>query len=392
MRSPKDISEAKVAIVHDWLTGMRGGEKCLEVFCELFPGAALFTLVHNKGSVSPAIEKMDIRTSFLGKIPGIKKNYRKFLPLFTFAVESFDLSGYDIVLSSSHCVAKGARIPKGALHICYCYTPVRYAWLFYDDYFSSYGWLKRKIISLVLSRLKKWDLEANKRVDYFIAISHNVKKRIKEFYSRDSEVIYPPVSGPDQSVTEAREEPGKSGYYLVVSALVPYKRVDLAVDVFNKTGKALVIIGTGPDMEVLKKKSAGNISFGGWVDDTALFKYYSGAKALIFPGEEDFGIVPLEAQLFGKPVIALGKGGVTETVVPLSPETREATGVFFHEQTVDALRGAVDLFEKNENLFDPGKLRAHAMKFNRDRFKKEIFDNIKEKWDINARQDGRKYQ
>ena len=366
----------RTAIVHDWLTGMRGGEKCLEVFCELFPGATVFTLLHEAGSVSPAIENMDIRTSFLQGIPGITRHYRQFLPLFPAAIESFDLAGYDLVLSSSHCAAKGVRAPEGALHICYCYTPMRYAWKFFDEYFAKEAPLKRWMIAGVMAYLRKWDLASNKSIDYFIAISHNVKNRIREFYGRDADVIYPPVR------CDAGEPlAGDDGYYLIVSALVPYKRVDLAVKAFSETGKRLVVIGEGTDLASLKNASGNNnnIEFLGWVDDQRLAHYYDRCRALIFPGEEDFGIVPVEAQAHGKPVIAYGAGGALETVVPVN--NREGggsgpTGVFFYEQTPSALNRAVDMFEAGSGVFRADRIRENAARFGRERFKREIADYV----------------
>ena len=361
------MDNPKVAIIHDWLTGMRGGEKCLEVFCELFPDATLFTLLHKKGSVSPIIEQMDIRTSFLQRIPGIEKNYRKFLPLFPSAIESFDLSEYDLVLSSSHCVAKGVRTKPETLHICYCYTPMRYAWKFFNVYFSKESPLKKLFISFVIDRLKKWDLRTNNSVDNFIAISDNIKKRIKQYYSVDSDVIYPPVDT-DKDEIDSQDK----GYYLIVSALVPYKRVDLAVRAFNKTEKDLVIIGDGGDLAGLKKIAGKNIKFLGWVGDKELKKYYAGCRGLIFPGEEDFGIVPVEAQSYGKPVIAYGAGGALETVIPVDEDSSRPTGVFFNEQTSVSLNCAIELYETQMHLFDKDEIKKNAQKFSRDRFKREI--------------------
>lgn len=362
----------KTAIIHDWLTGMRGGEKCLEVFCELFPDATLFTLLHDKGSVSPLIEKMDIRTSFLQKFPGISKNYRNFLPFFPAAIESFDVSSYDLVLSSSHCVAKGVKVRPGSTHICYCYTPVRYAWKFYDEYFSGENILKKKFISFIMNKLRKWDLASNKSVDYFIAISDNVRSRIKEYYGRDSDIIYPPVDVALHGRGDLAKEHG--GYYLIVSALVPYKRVDLAVEAFTVSGRKLVVVGSGGELESLRHKAGSNIEFRGWSCDAEIVSCYQGCRALIFPGEEDFGIVPVEAQLHGKPVIAYARGGALETIVPFGggSQEEEATGVFFYEKTPEAINTAIDTYEKNENRFDPEVIRRSALRFNRDRFKDEV--------------------
>jgi glycosyltransferase involved in cell wall biosynthesis len=381
------MKDLKIAIIHDWLTGMRGGEKCLEVFCELFPDATIFTLLHDKGSVSPIIEDMDIRTSFLQKIPGIERSYRSFLPFFPKAIESFDLSGYDLILSSSHCVAKGAKIPPGALHICYCYTPMRYAWKFFDEYFSKENSVKRWVILKVIEGLKRWDIASNKRIDYFVAISDNVKARIKELYNRDADVIYPPAEGhleQDREGSFQEEESRDEDFYLIVSALVPYKRVDLAVRAFNETGKRLVIVGKGTDLERLRKISKDNIDFPGWVTDEELQTFYARCNALIFPGVEDFGIVPVEVQAHGKPVIAYAEGGALETVIPFNElrvtgRESQATGIFFNEQTEDALNGAVETFENNKKVFEPEKIKENVLRFNRDRFKREIQDYIEEK-------------
>jgi len=379
------MNNIKVALVHDWLTGMRGGEKCLEVFCELFPEATVFTLIHKKGSVSPTIEKMKIQTSFLQNIPGIFKNYRNFLPFYPAAIENFNLGGYDLVLSSSHCVAKGVNAPSNALHICYCYTPMRYAWKFFDEYFAGENKLKRWAISAAVKYLKRWDLRSNKKVDYFIAISDNVKNRIGEFYKREADVIYPPAD------IDAHAKLGKDeGFYLIVSALVPYKKVDLAVKVFNENGKPLIVIGSGPEFSRLQKESKSNISFRGWASDSELNDYYADCSALIFPGEEDFGIVPVEAQSHGKPVIAYAKGGALETIIPFSEELgmasgASATGVFFKEQTAASLKEAIETFEKNRSVFDPDIIRDNALKFNRGRFKREIREYIDSKWEFHVK-------
>ncbi len=366
----------KVAIVHDWIMSMRGGEKCLEVFCELFPDATVFTLVHNKGVASETIENMDIRTSFIQNLPKANSWYRNYLPLFPKAIESFDLGGYDFVLSSSHCVAKGAKIPKGAKHICYCYTPMRYIWLFFNEYFGNENIVKRKFISHVAKRLKRWDLKTNKNVDYFLAISDNVNNRIKTIYSRDAEVIYPPVDVNNFSTSHK-----DNGFYLIVSALVPYKRIDLAIEAFNKTGKRLVIIGTGNVEKELKNKAKSNIEFIGFVNPVELKRFYYDCSAVIFPGEEDFGIVPVEAQACGKPVIAYGKGGVLETVIPLQSTVHspQSTGVFFYKQTPQALIEAIELFEKNKDKFVPEKIRDNSLRFSREIFKQKIKEYIDNK-------------
>ncbi|MBP7216393.1 MAG: glycosyltransferase [Candidatus Omnitrophica bacterium] len=350
----------KVALVHDWLTGMRGGEKCLEVFCELFPDATLFTLLHKKGALSPTIEHMNIKTSFIQRLPLAVTSYRNYLPLFPRAIESFDLSGFDFVLSSSHCVAKGVRVPQGAVHICFCHTPMRYAWLFFQDYFGAMNPLKKALIFRVINRLKAWDQRTNESVDFFIATSDNVKKRIKDFYGRNSDIINPPVDTDVFSIGGHEED-----YYLMVSALVPYKRVDLAIQAFNDSGRKLIIIGTGNVQQTLRRMAKDNITFLGWVDDAGIRQHYQRCRALIFPGEEDFGIVPLEAQACGKPVIAYGRGGALETIT-------KRTGVFFYEQTPQALNDALKHFEANAGNFKPDEIRNHALRFSRVSFKEKI--------------------
>jgi len=364
----------KIAIIHDWLTGMRGGEKCLEVFCELFPDARIFTLLHNKGSVSQTIENMDIRTSFIQKLPNASSGYRNYLPLFPKAIESFDLSEYDFVLSSSHCVAKGARIPKGAKHICYCYTPMRYIWLFFNEYFGNENIIKKGLISMTTKYLKQWDLKTNKSVDYFLAISDNVSNRISAIYSKESDVIYPPVDI-DKFSTSHKDD----GFYLIVSALVPYKRVDLAIGAFNKTGKRLVIVGTGNAEKELKSIAAQNIEFVGGASDDKVRELYSNCSAVIFPGEEDFGIVPVEAQASGKAVIAYAKGGALETVIPLNSRNQKPTGVFFNKQTPETLISAIESFERNKDKFIPDGIRQNSLKFARCIFKQNIKEYIERK-------------
>jgi len=374
----------KVALVHDWLTGMRGGEKVLEVFCELFPDAHLYTLLHNRGSLSNTIEGMDIRTSFIQKLPLIKKKYRYILPIFPTAIERFDLRGYDLVLSSSHCVAKGVITGADTLHICYCFTPMRYIWDLYSLYFGKTrtGVITRIATSLVLNYLRKWDLESSKRVDKFVAISRYIAERIKKNYGRNSDLIYPPV---DCSYFK----PGlaNDGFYLMVSPLAPNKRVDLAVEAFNTIGLPLIVIGSGQEEKKLEKLAGKNIELMGWQPDEIVREHYANCKALIFPGVEDFGIVPLEAQACGKPVIAYGKGGALETIVPLDEniknekeQSSSATGMFFYEQTAESLANAVARFEDVQGQFNWQAIRKNAESFDRVIFKEKIRDYIDQKY------------
>ncbi|MCD6452244.1 MAG: glycosyltransferase [Acidobacteria bacterium] len=360
----------KVALIHDWLTGMRGGERVLEVFCELFPDAKIFTLLYIAGRLTPRIEGMEIETSFIDRLPFSSRIYRHYLPLFPAAVELFDLRGYDLIISISHCVAKGIISPPSSLHICYCLTPMRYAWDQYHHYFGEdrLGFFSRKIVPLFMNYLRTWDVASSRRVDLFVASSKNVKRRIRKYYRREAEVIHPPV---DTDFFTPGGEDG--GYFLLVSALVPYKRVDLAVATFNQLGLPLLIVGEGPESRRLRKMAKENIRFLGRVSDEKLRELYRGCRALIFPAEEDFGIAPLEAQACGRPVIAYGKGGVLETVIP------EETGVLFPEQSVPAMVSAVDKFQRLG--FNKEVIRKNALRFSPERFKEGISTFIKEGWE-----------
>ena len=359
----------RTALVHDWLTGMRGGEKVLEVFCELFPEAPIYTLLHIPGSVSPVIERHRIETSFVQRLPKVETKYRNYLPLFPTAIETFNLAGYDLILSSSHCVAKGVLPHAGTTHISYVHTPMRYVYEMYDQYFGPerMGRLKRCIIPFFANYLRLWDVATAGRVDHYVANAENVRRRIQRHYRRDATVIWAPV---DTQRLALSEKPGD--YYLVVSALVPYKRVDLAIGAAAKLGRPLVIVGTGPERGTLQKIAGPNVKFLGWQSDEQVRDWYAGCRALLFPGEEDFGIVPLETQACGKPVIAFGRGGALETVV------EGETGLFFAEQTVDALAAAMAKLEKEHDRFVPSTIRAHAMKFDRTVFKQRIQEFVQQ--------------
>jgi len=346
-----------VALAHDWLNGMRGGERCLDLICKEFPQAELYTLLFRPELVSDAIRNRRVHASGLQRVPGFREHYRWFLPLFPLAIESFRLpAGTDLVLSTSHCAAKGIRPPPGAKHLCYCFTPMRYAWSLQEEYFGRNP-LKRAVLELALARLRAWDRAASDRVDRFVAISRHVQERIRRFYGRESAVVYPPVAT-QYFTPDARG--GHDGYDLVVSALVPYKRVDLAVRAYAQSGRPLKIAGAGTELAALRKLAAPNVEFLGRVPDEGVRELYRRCRFLVFPGEEDFGIVPLEAQACGKPVVAFGKGGLLETVVA------GQTGAFFGEQTPEALQAAVAQAEKTE--WDPAAIRAHAETFGEDRF------------------------
>jgi glycosyltransferase involved in cell wall biosynthesis len=367
---------ARVALVHDWLTGMRGGERCLEVFCELFPEADLFTLLHVPGTVSRVIEDRRITTSFIQRLPAAVRHYRSFLPLFPRAVERFDLRGYDLVLSLSHCVAKGVRVHPGTLHISYCFTPMRYVWDLYDEYFGRRaGAVTRAVMPPVAAALRRWDRRTAAGVRHFVAISRFVADRIRRTWGRDSDVIYPPV---DIARFTALGSEGE--FYLVVSALAPYKRVDLAIEAANRLGRRLVIVGSGPEEARLRAMAGPTVEFLGSRPDEEVARLYARCRALIFPGLEDFGIVPLEAMASGKPVIAFGQGGVTETVIPPGG-AGPPTGLFFEPRTPDALVDALRRFEADPSCFDPKALRARAEAFDRPIFKERIAAYIERRWE-----------
>jgi len=354
-----------VALSHDWLNGMRGGERCLDLIGKEFPKAELYTLLYRPELVSETIRDRPVHTSGLQRIPGFLEHYRWFLPFFPMAIESFRVpAGTDLILSTSHCVAKGLRKPEGAKHLCYCFTPMRYAWSMQEDYFGRNPF-KRAALDIVLSRLRKWDRKASAGVDQFVAISHYVKERIKTFYGRDASVVYPPVA------TEYFTPDGRGdhdGFDLVVSALVPYKRVNLAVQAYSQTGKPLKIAGVGTEMEALRKIAAPNVEFLGRIPDEEIRELYRRCRFLVFPGKEDFGIVPLEAQACGKPVLAFGQGGLLETVKD------GLTGLFFSEQTPDSLAEAAARAE--EVAWNPAAIRAHAEAFSEARFQEGLGTEI----------------
>lgn len=372
MNTPSS-SPRRVAIVHEWFTSMRGGEKCVEALCEVFPDATLFVLLHNKGSVSPAIERMPIRTSWIGKLPFAAKRYRHYLPLFPAAVRSLDLTGFDLVISSHHCVAKGVRVPPGALHLCYCYTPMRYIWTQYDDYFGPErsGFLTRLGMRLVVKRLRAWDRATASNPHRYIAISGNIRERIRTIYGRESDVIYPPVETAALPVSRKND-----GFALIVSALVPYKRVDLAVEACTRLGRELIVIGDGPDLPRLQRLGGPTVRFLGWQDDAVVRDHFARCACVLFPGEEDFGIVPVEAMACGKPVVAYARGGALETVLD-APERR--TGVLFGEQTVAAMAEAIVRCDRER--FDPDVLHAWALEFDRELYKRRMAEAIRREWD-----------
>ena len=348
----------RVALVHDWLTGMRGGEKVLEVLCELYPEADLFTLIHRRGTVSPTIERRRITTSFVQRLPFAAQHYRSYLPLFPLAIEALRLDGYDVVISSSSCAAKAVRPPRGARHICYCHSPMRYAWDQFDAYFGPerVGGLRRRLLyQPVLGALARWDATTASRVDRFVANSRHVAGRIRRYYNRRAEIVYPPVD----TVFFRPGPPQAESHFLIVSALVPYKRIELAIAASHRLRVPLRIVGDGPERARLERGAPETVRFLGPMSGDALRDEYRRARAVLLPGEEDFGIVPVEAQACGRPVVALARGGALETVID------GETGVLFAEPSPESLAAALE--RVSSLAVDAGALHRHAERFSRER-------------------------
>jgi glycosyltransferase involved in cell wall biosynthesis len=363
--SIRERHQSKVALVHHWLLAMTGGERVCEAICELFQKPDLFTLFAEASQLAPILRNTSITTSFLQRMPFARKYYRYYAPLFPVAVELFDLRSYALVITSDASVVKGVITKPETCHLCYCYSPMRYAWNMFPEHLADGNALKRLCVAITMHYLRLYDQAAAARVDYIAAISNGVRNRIWKYYRRDSEVIYPPCD-----VERFRILNQADNYYLCVGRLVGYKRFDLAVKAFNTSGRRLVIAGDGPDAARLKSMAERNIEFLGRLSDDDLAILYSQCKALIFPGEEDFGIVPVEAQASGRPVIAYGKGGALETVIP------GRTGLFFPQQTSEALNEAVDEFEAISDRFNPNEIRKNAVRFGKERFKKEFEEYV----------------
>lgn len=354
----------RVAIVHDWLTGMRGGERVLASVSKLFPRADIFTLFHLPGQVSKEIENHRIITSRLQVMPWLNRHYRQYLPLFPLAIEQFDLTDYTLVLSLSHCVAMGAITRPECCHICYCFTPVRYIW---DQYWQYFGGLrpglKKMTVAWFAHNLRQWDVAASRRVDYYLTTSDHVAKRIWKYYRRPS-VVMPPGVDTDYF----QPAPGVGDFFLIVSALSPYKRLDLAIEACNRRNAQLVIIGWGPEEKRLRRLAGPTIRFLGAQPDSVLRQHYQHCRALIFPGEEDFGLTPLEAQASGRPVLAYARGGALETIID------GVTGLFFQEPTVESLCGMLEDFDGSR--FDSQIIRNQALRFTNVAFERALYQKI----------------
>jgi len=360
----------RTAIVHDWLVTLAGAERVLEAIYEVYP-SPIFTLVADRKALKDSIFKdARIHTSFIQRFPKAKEKYRNYLPFFPLAIEQFDLSDYDLIISSSYAVAKGVITNSNQVHICYCHTPIRYAWDMYHLYLRQTG-LDKKIIrgliaKIVLHYIRLWDYATSNRVDYFLANSKYTARRIKRVYGRDATVIYPPVETDRFEVNTKKED-----FYLTVSRIVPYKRVDLIVDAFSQIkDRRLIVIGDGPDLKKVKGRANKNIEFLGGQPFDVVKDYMQRARALVFCAEEEFGIVPVEAQACGTPVIALGRGGVRETVI------ENKTGIFFYGQSPKDIIEAIKAFERKEDRFDPYEIRKNAEFFNKKRFKREFKEFI----------------
>lgn len=368
-------SDLKVAIVHYWFLGHAGGEYFIETLAEMFPKADLFFLVADPDKMSLQLRRHRLTTSFLQSVPGIRRWYRQLLLLYPLALEQFDLSGYDLILSSESGPAKGIVSASNSCHICYCHSPMRYLWDFYPAYQRGLGRVVSTVFSVAAHYLRMWDFASAARVDYFVANSTNVAGRIRKCYRRDSTVIYPPVG-----ICHGRLVSQTADYYLVVSRLVDYKRVDLAIQACNQLRRPLRIIGDGDLYDSLRRQAGPTVTFVGAVGDEVVRDHYAHCRALLFPGEEDFGMVPVEAQSFGRPVIAYSRGGALETVIGVDDEdpssARESTGVFFSEQTPESLSDAILRFESIERDFSPEFIQSRVQRFDIPRFKLEMYEFI----------------
>jgi glycosyltransferase involved in cell wall biosynthesis len=365
-----ELQSLRVAIVHYWFVGRAGGERVVEALAELFPQADLFSLVADRSTLSPVLQSRKLQTSFLQRVPGATRFHRHFLFLQPIALEQFDLGEYDLVISSESGPAKGVITSSKTCHVCYCHSPMRYIWEMYPQYRRSMGPLSRAIFSLAAHYMRLWDYASSGRVDYFVANSNFIASRIKKYYGRESHVVHPPVE-----TTAGNIDTAPGDYYVAIGRLVDYKRFDLAVSACTELGRKLKIIGDGPQYKALRRQAGPTIEFLGNVSDSELRACLAGSRALLFPGQEDFGIVPVEAQSFGRPVIAYASGGVLETVrgeLPGMPMVEDPTGIFFTEQSPASLTEAILRFEKQHTRFSPPEIRRHSLQFDRAVFKRNM--------------------
>ena len=357
----------KVALVCSWLNQYGGAERVLEVLHEMYPDAPIYTSMYEPKAMPAAYRQWDIRTSFMQYLPLVKKRHQMFLPLYPLAFKQFDLSGYDLVISNSSAFGHGVFTRPETCHVCYCLTPARFIWN-YEEYVKRerINPLARRLVPLTLGALRAWDADAARRVDYMVAISTAVQARIARFYRRDSEIIYPPVDTSRYQISDEVDD-----YFLIVSRLIPYKRIDLAVRAFTEIGWPLKVVGDGRDREVLTGMAGPNVEFLGRVPDEDVRRLYSRCRAFIFPGEEDFGLTPIEAMSAGRPVIAYGAGGALDTVI------EGETGLLFREPSPEALAQVVRDFDHRQ--FDPVKIRQHALNFDVSLFKQRLATFVAER-------------
>ena len=355
------FQDKKVAIVHDWLVTYAGADRVVDQLHHMFPNAPIYTLVYRADRMPERFKGYDIRTTYLQKIPLATKLYKNMLTLMPGAFERLDLSEFDVVISSCSSCSKGVITRPDAVHICYCHTPTRYVWDFYHTYLGSSGWLKRMLMPGMIHKMRIWDRLAADRVDYFIANSKYIARRIQKYYRRDAEVIYPGVHISEYDIVKAPDD-----YYLSVGRFAYYKRIDLAIAACNQLGKRLVIVGSGDKEKMLRAMAGPTITFLGEVSDEEIKQLYLHAKAFVFPGEEDFGITPVEAQSAGCPVLAFGKGGALETVL------EGETGLFFPEQSTESVCECMEAFEANGVTYSRARIREHSLEFSQERFQEEM--------------------